>query len=213
MSQSVDFNRLNCHSFCCAIVITQHTYGNLMVVDLQGVGYILTDPQIHSRKNSETTFGAGNLGTDGMAAFFATHTCNFICRHLHLRTFGRSGTSGRSETKGSTAEGALSPDTETSVLEIDETQSLELSCLLCGDIFHIPRGEYLNMGREGRQVYCPPCIGRMKDERRSTPCEKCHRPFTFSPFWYVMIGMEAPKTCKGCKSRAGAISRRKEGAK
>jgi hypothetical protein len=67
----------------------QHILGALMVVDLQGVNYILTDPQVHTRNNHDTNFGVGNLGMDGMAAFFCTHSCNDLCRKMKLQSFNK----------------------------------------------------------------------------------------------------------------------------
>ena len=53
-----------------------------MVVDVQGVGDLYTDPQIHTY-NGEG-YGSGNLATKGIALFFNTHRCNVICEALGL---------------------------------------------------------------------------------------------------------------------------------
>lgn len=53
-----------------------------MIVDLQGVGNILTDPQIHCLDRKR--FGNGNLGYKGMLMFFNTHLCNEHCKSLGL---------------------------------------------------------------------------------------------------------------------------------
>lgn len=57
----------------------------LIVVDVQGVGDVYTDPQIHSSDGEG--FGEGNLGIRGFSLFFSTHICSPLCRWLGLRQF------------------------------------------------------------------------------------------------------------------------------
>lgn len=45
----------------------------LIVVDIQGVGDLYTDPQIHTSHGDD--YGDGNLGTRGMALFLHSHRC------------------------------------------------------------------------------------------------------------------------------------------
>lgn len=56
--------------------------GQLLIVDIQGVGDDYTDPQIMSLDGEG--YGRGNLGSKGMEKFLKTHQCNAVCEHLGL---------------------------------------------------------------------------------------------------------------------------------
>ena len=58
--------------------------GQMMITDLQGVNYILTDPQVHSSHPS-AEFGLGGGDEQAMSEFFAQHRCNEICQALGLQ--------------------------------------------------------------------------------------------------------------------------------
>eukprot|EP00794_Sanderia_malayensis_P010333 gene10333-11408_t len=62
--------------------------GQLMVLELQGVGYQLCELEIASStlfdKNKALFFCAGNLSGTAIATFFSQHKCNHFCRLLNL---------------------------------------------------------------------------------------------------------------------------------
>lgn len=56
--------------------------GEVIVVDVQGVDDMYTDPQFHTK--SGAGYGVGNMGVEGMLKFFQTHRCNAVCRAIGL---------------------------------------------------------------------------------------------------------------------------------
>jgi len=59
-----------------------HTSGQEMCVDLQGVGLLWTDPQFHSLSRD---YGLGDCGKKGMQRFFKSHACSEYRCKLKLR--------------------------------------------------------------------------------------------------------------------------------
>ena len=59
---------------------------SLIVVDIQGVGDLYTDPQIHT-SGGHGDYGDGDLGVKGFALFFSTHVCSEVCKSLGLSAF------------------------------------------------------------------------------------------------------------------------------
>ena len=68
-----------------------------MVVDIQGVGDLYTDPQIHTHVG--TDYGDGNLGVKGFALFFSSHVCNDVCKSLGLTKFDMAETESKCQEK------------------------------------------------------------------------------------------------------------------
>lgn len=66
----------------------ERSQGRFLVSDLQGVGQVLTDPAVHTRDPERFPLTRTNLGEDGFKFFFATHTCNDVCRELGLLSTG-----------------------------------------------------------------------------------------------------------------------------
>ncbi|XP_009696471.1 PREDICTED: transient receptor potential cation channel subfamily M member 6, partial [Cariama cristata] len=64
-----------------------YTRGELLVLDLQGVGENLTDPSVikpEDKKSGKMVFGPANLGEGAIRNFIAKHRCNSCCRRLKL---------------------------------------------------------------------------------------------------------------------------------
>uniref|UniRef100_A0A3Q2YSJ0 non-specific serine/threonine protein kinase n=1 Tax=Hippocampus comes TaxID=109280 RepID=A0A3Q2YSJ0_HIPCM len=71
----------------------EYTRGELLVLDLQGVGDILTDPSVikSGEKGSyDMIFGPANLGDEAIRNFRAKHRCNSCCRKLKLPDLKRN---------------------------------------------------------------------------------------------------------------------------
>jgi elongation factor 2 kinase len=69
----------------------------LIIVDIQGVGDLWTDPQIHTADGKG--YGDGNLGTKGMALFFHSHVCNSVCERFQLSKFDLSSNEEENQSK------------------------------------------------------------------------------------------------------------------
>ncbi|XP_066932022.1 myosin heavy chain kinase C-like [Clytia hemisphaerica] len=70
---------------------------NLIVTDIQGVGYYLTDPEIATEsffqdqgEEGNINFCVGNLSEKAIRNFFDTHICNIYCKKLALPPVSRS---------------------------------------------------------------------------------------------------------------------------
>ena len=81
----VEEHRQTPQAFSCFSFYVSH--GDCMVVDVQGVNDLYTDPQIHTMNRR---FGNADLGCKGMAYFFANFQRNALCDYLCLPIFEMS---------------------------------------------------------------------------------------------------------------------------
>uniref|UniRef100_A0A8D0HHW4 non-specific serine/threonine protein kinase n=1 Tax=Sphenodon punctatus TaxID=8508 RepID=A0A8D0HHW4_SPHPU len=71
----------------------EYTRGELLVLDLQGVGENLTDPSVikpDDKRSRGMAFGPANLGEVAIKNFIAKHRCNSCCRKLKLPDLRRN---------------------------------------------------------------------------------------------------------------------------
>ncbi|XP_049752146.1 transient receptor potential cation channel subfamily M member 6 isoform X1 [Elephas maximus indicus] len=71
----------------------EYTRGELLVLDLQGVGENLTDPSVikpEDKRSRGMVFGPANLGEEAIRNFIAKHRCNSCCRKLKLPDLKRN---------------------------------------------------------------------------------------------------------------------------
>ncbi|XP_055974720.1 transient receptor potential cation channel subfamily M member 6 [Sorex fumeus] len=71
----------------------EYTRGELLVLDMQGVGENLTDPSVIKPEDKQSrgmVFGPANLGEDAIRNFITKHRCNSCCRKLKLLDLKRN---------------------------------------------------------------------------------------------------------------------------
>ncbi|KAK1827401.1 hypothetical protein QBC39DRAFT_267105 [Podospora conica] len=62
----------------------ERSKGRFLVCDVQGVGYTMTDPAVHTADPERFKLADTNLGEAGFKLFFTTHRCNDLCKLLRL---------------------------------------------------------------------------------------------------------------------------------
>jgi len=162
------------------------TEGQLMVVDIQGSGStILTDPQIHSRNPDDDRFGYGNLGTQGMDAFFLQHVCNDICASLQLQPspMQRPRSDGDVAVDlGYQADGnsIVSADSAKSAVSTKSPHSIfckvprnYLCAGPCGTFVRMTGRDFVRAKAEYGGVFCAGCLHEVRD---TTCIKKCPMP-------------------------------------
>lgn len=131
----------------------QFTEGYLIIVDLQGVGGYLTDPQIHCLDGDK--LGQGNLGYTGIVKFFLTHRCNKYCKALGLLHPNQSDKTIDIENFDffvDKYEDPSSPD-----------EMIYKLCDLCRKPFEMKSGDAFEIKKKSWECFCPDCDDKRKN--------------------------------------------------
>ena len=177
----------------------QFTQGYLMIVDLQGVGGLLTDPQIHCL--DEDKFGVGNSGYIGFIRFFLTHNCNKYCKALGL-------------VHPNNADFKLDIDNfEFFVEKYEEPKNKDdqifTLCDLCRKPFKINAIKALDLKKKCWEPFCDECDGKRKKILKSLKCVRCGSGFMTSPYIWKMKRLPFPEMCQQCQQEVENENRNK----
>ena len=169
----------------------QYTQGYLMIVDLQGVGGFLTDPQIHCL--DEDRFGIGNFGYIGFVNFFLTHKCNIYCKKL----------------------GLIHPNNFNYKIDIDnfeffvekyeepenKDQEIFTICDLCSKPFKIKAVKALDLRKKCWDPFCDECDEKRKKSYKTLKCARCQKDYVTSDYIWLMKRQPFPNMCQKCKQQ------------
>jgi len=159
-----------------------------MMVDLQGVGGILTDPQIHCLNPKK--FGSGNMGYYGMMKFFMTHYCNEYCNKLHL-VHPRKKMNIDVEKYDFFVDKYVSPD--------DPYETVFKVCDLCRKHFETTSGTVYEKKKACQEMYCESCDVQRKNTIKGGKCIDCQAAFKSSEYWFRMKRTDFPIRCSACR--------------
>lgn len=166
----------------------QLTQGYMMIVDLQGVGNVLTDPQIHCLDKKR--FGKGNLGYQGMLMFFNTHQCNEHCVSLGLLN-------PRLESKLPMNFKLVADPEEGKTISSHER--IHKLCDLCRCPFETTYGHYFSQREQGFELWCTSCTQKRNDSFKTANCSICGKGFKSSAYWFLMKKTDFPDKCSPCR--------------
>ncbi len=166
----------------------QLTQGYMMIVDLQGVGNVLTDPQIHCLDKHR--FGKGNLGYQGMLMFFNTHECNEHCRALGL-------VNPRTQSEiPSNFQLISNPEDE---MILYPSKIINKLCDLCRCPFKTTYGHYCTQREKEWELWCDSCTQKRDETMKEGICTVCTKVFKSSAYWFLMKKSDFPTTCAPCR--------------
>ena len=177
----------------------QFTQGYLIIVDLQGVGGFLTDPQIHCLDQKK--FGKGNLGYIGFVKFFLTHNCNKYCKAL----------------------GLIHPNNTKVKIDIDNFEffvekyedpknkddEIYTICDLCRKPFKINVVKALDLRKKCWDPFCKECDEKRKKFYKHLKCARCGGNYMSSPYIWKMKRQPFPTMCQKCKQEVKNENRNK----
>jgi len=159
-----------------------------MIVDLQGVGNVLTDPQIHCLDKNR--FGKGNLGYQGMLMFFSTHQCNDHCRSLGLLN-------PRLESKLPLNFKLIADPEEGKTISSNE--KINKLCDLCRKPFQTTYGHYCSQREKCWEIWCNTCTKKRDESLKTANCKVCGKPFKSSAYWFLIKKSDFPDKCCPCR--------------
>ena len=174
----------------------QFTKGYLMIVDLQGLNSLLTDPQIHCL--DRTKFGKGNLGYIGIVRFFMTHVCNSFCKKLeliHPRTYKN-----------------IDKDYDFFIEKYEqpaENKIVNKLCDICKVPFKANAFDLYDKKKKCWDAFCNDCDKKRKESFQGRKCVTCGGFFKSSAYIFKMRREEFPKACQKCKINE-RVAERKE---
>ncbi len=165
----------------------QITKGYLMIVDLQGVDNILTDPQIHCLDTKK--FGKGNLGYVGIMKFFMSHICNSYCKHLGLIH----------PRKKVVINDEFNFFVDKYIPPENPEKIINKICDLCKDVYPEKAKNLYDKKKKCWESFCDKCDKKRKETFTFAVCKKCNGKFTSSAYLFMMKREPFPKHCQKCK--------------
>lgn len=159
----------------------ERSWGLFMVVDLQGVGNLLTDPAVHTKDKNRFKLCKTNLNEDGFKLFFVSHKCNEICKTLGLKSNREMAAAGRFEFRE-----------EWPTMD----QTVCCSNKLCRRIIRLANA-HQSVKYAGQHHWCDTCWPQLESTTFQSICvgPGQHHEYEVSRFFYESQAQEAPKKC------------------
>lgn len=189
----VNDENANCPINLAAQAFSHFTFersrGKFLVCDVQGVGYTMTDPAVHTADPERFKLVDTNLGEAGFKFFFATHKCNDLCKQLGLA----SGTSAMSLTANNMHKKDWTPKGKNKVEAV-------VCCAnkMCRRILRATEAHSMKDGEwEGLQ-WCEPCWKQLEAGTRKETCREggADHLFEVSSFLDVARGGHSSGVCR-----------------